>query len=249
MDLTRVLEPWAAPHADLRVEIERAGFRIIPTALANDEIVALIEAVEEARGARGARCRRSGEVFAIRNLLRDVPAVRTTAASNAVRALVEPVLGADAFPVRGILFDKTAAANWKVVWHQDSKIPVTRRLEVAGFRSWSVKSGIVHVEPPSAVLEQMLTVRLHLDKCDEGSGPLMVKAGSHRSGRLDDRERERWRLNAPSVPCLVPRGGALVMRPLLLHASSSAREPGHRRVIHLEFAVGPLPGGLEWAES
>jgi hypothetical protein len=36
------------------------------------------------------------------------------------------------------------------------------------------------------------------------------------------------------------------MRPLLLHASSPAADPRHRRVIHLEFAAEPLPGGLEW---
>ena len=36
------------------------------------------------------------------------------------------------------------------------------------------------------------------------------------------------------------------MRPLLLHASASGTAPGHRRVVHLEYAAEPLPGGLEW---
>ncbi len=36
------------------------------------------------------------------------------------------------------------------------------------------------------------------------------------------------------------------MRPLLLHASSPATAPAHRRVVHLEFAPAPLSGGLEW---
>ena len=36
------------------------------------------------------------------------------------------------------------------------------------------------------------------------------------------------------------------MRPLLLHASSPSKVPGHRRVIHLDFASSPLPGGLYW---
>jgi hypothetical protein len=47
----------------------------------------------------------------------------------------------------------------------------------------------------------------------------------------------------------VCRGGIVLMRPLLLHASSPARAPGHRRVIHLEFAADPLPGSLRWAEA
>ena len=36
------------------------------------------------------------------------------------------------------------------------------------------------------------------------------------------------------------------MRPLLLHASSASQSPRHRRVIHLEYAADPLPGGLVW---
>ena len=47
---------------------------------------------------------------------------------------------------------------------------------------------------------------------------------------------------------LVARGGILAFRPLLLHASSPARQPRHRRVVHLEFAAVELAGGLEWHE-
>ncbi len=39
------------------------------------------------------------------------------------------------------------------------------------------------------------------------------------------------------------------MRPLLLHASASGTNPGHRRVIHLEYAAVSLPGGLEWYDD
>jgi len=41
----------------------------------------------------------------------------------------------------------------------------------------------------------------------------------------------------------------ILMRPLLLHASSAATEPRRRRVVHLEYAAGPLPGGVEWFET
>jgi hypothetical protein len=36
------------------------------------------------------------------------------------------------------------------------------------------------------------------------------------------------------------------MCPLILHASSKAASPSHRRVIHIEFASLELPGGLHW---
>lgn len=71
-------------------------------------------------------------------------------------------------------------------------------------------------------------------------------AGSHRDGRLTAPEIQRQRAQIVSIACPVPSGGALLMRPLLLHASSASRSPRHRRVIHLEYAAGPLPGGLRW---
>jgi hypothetical protein len=67
----------------------------------------------------------------------------------------------------------------------------------------------------------------------------------HRAGRLAPEQIDRWR-QEPAVPCTSPRGGALVMRPLILHASSPSTLPAHRRVVHLEFAADPLPHGLEW---
>jgi len=46
--------------------------------------------------------------------------------------------------------------------------------------------------------------------------------------------------------CAIGVGGALLMRPLLLHASSPSRAPEHRRVIHLDFAGVRLPAGMSW---
>ena len=89
---------------------------------------------------------------------------------------------------------------------------------------------------------------LHLDDCDESNGPLRVIPGSHGQGILSSEQIARHRQETAEVVCTVPAGGALVMAPLLLHASSRARSPSHRRVLHLEFApLGLLPEGLAWA--
>ncbi|MBA3243400.1 MAG: phytanoyl-CoA dioxygenase family protein, partial [Acidobacteria bacterium] len=172
--------------------------------------------------------------------------VRELAGSSIICALVEPVLGPDCFVVRGILFDKTPDAPWKVAWHQDLSIAVRERREVEGFGSWSLKAGTVHVQPPPRILERMLTVRLHLDDTNELNGALRVLPGSHLGGKLSAEAVELWRGAHAAVTCDVPRGGALVMRPLLLHSSPTPREERHRRVVHLEFAAERLPGGLEW---
>ena len=78
------------------------------------------------------------------------------------------------------------------------------------------------------------------------NGPLRVIAGSHVLGRLSGVQIDALRDFCVAVECPVAKGGAILMRPLLLHASSVARSPRHRRVVHLEFASGPLPMGLRW---
>jgi len=215
--------------------IEADGFAIVPKAVDEQTIDALIWGLERAHG---------GSL--LRNVLRAVPGVRELAMAPPIRSLVEPVLGQNAFAVRGLFFDKTQEANWKVPWHQDLTIAVKERLEVQGFGPWSIKEGVPHVQPPVALLERMLTLRVHLDDCGELNGPLKVLSGSHRTGLLGAEANQAWRRKAEAKPCFVPRGGILVMRPLLLHGSSSAQLPHHRRVIHLEFAAELLPDGLAW---
>lgn len=189
---------------------------------------------------------RRGRIHAIRNLLEAVPEVQELARSQPIRSIAEAVLGPAAFVVRGILFDKTPDANWKVTWHQDLTIAVKERCEAPGCRAWSDKAGIPHVQPPTDILQRMLAVRVHLDDCGPESGPLQVIPGSHRSGRLDAAEVSSWRATSRPALCTTGRGGAVLMRPLLLHASSPAEVPEHRRVVHLEFAAEELPHGIRW---
>jgi ectoine hydroxylase-related dioxygenase (phytanoyl-CoA dioxygenase family) len=174
-----------------------------------------------------------------------VKMVRELATSQPVREIVESILGPKCFAVRGILFNKTQESNWKVAWHQDLTIAVHERREADGFGPWSKKAGITHVQPPAEIMSRMLAIRLHLDDSGPDNGPLRVIAGSHSEGRLSAQKVENRR-KSNCVTCIVPRGGALLMRPLLLHASSACTVPKPRRVIHFEFAAEDLPEGLQW---
>jgi ectoine hydroxylase-related dioxygenase (phytanoyl-CoA dioxygenase family) len=129
-----------------------------------------------------------------------------------------------------------------VPWHQDLTIAVQERLEVPGYGPWTVKAGVAHVQPPVAVLERMVAVRLHLDDCGAENGPVRVLRGSHRLGRMAAAPMDA----GEEVVCTVGRGGVVLMRPLLWHASSPAVSVAHRRVIHVEFAAAELAGGLRW---
>lgn len=153
----------------------------------------------------------------------------------------------DSEPVRAVLFDKTPANNWSVAWHQDRTIAVEQRLEVEGFGPWSTKGGLQHVEPPFAVLEAMLTLRVHLDDCGPDNAPLLIAPGSHRIGRVPAEQVAAKAVELGVETCLARAGDAWIYATPILHASELARSPGRRRVLQVDFAAGGLPSGLNWA--
>ena len=115
-----------------------------------------------------------------------------------------------------------------------------------GFGPWTSKAEGVSVQPPVAVLENVVTLRIHLDDCDATNGALKVVPGSHRHGVVPAAAIASYTPN--TITCAVPAGGAMLMKPLLLHASNRSTSPRPRRVIHLEFASAELPAGLAWRE-
>jgi ectoine hydroxylase-related dioxygenase (phytanoyl-CoA dioxygenase family) len=215
----------------LKPIVQREGFAVVPACLDEGTVELLCKDFDDSR-------------YPERNIL-SVPSVHKLASSKPVREVMESILGPHCFAVRGIFFNKTQSSNWKVVWHQDLTIAVRERRDVDGFGPWTRKAGIWHVQPPADVMSGMLSIRLHLDESGIDNGPLRVVCGSHREGRLSAEEIARWE-KGNCVTCAVPKGGALLMRPLLLHASSACVVPKPRRVIHLEFAATELPEELEW---
>jgi hypothetical protein len=220
-------------------KIERDGFAIVPGVLSERS---RLEFLHEFEGLL------QESPAGVRGLAKRTHGVGALAQSVVVRSLVEPVLGYDAQLVRSILFNKSDDANWQVAWHQDLAIAVARKSEVDGYSSWSVKDGVPHVQPPKEILEQMLTVRLHLDPADETNGALWVSPGSHRLGRLPAADAAAVAERNGKHLCSARAGDALLMRPLILHASRKTTSGVPRRVIHLEFARASLPASLAWAE-
>lgn len=221
--------------AERQKQFERDGFVIIEDVLRSASLEELRERVANAQRERANTRNAVTSSGRIGELLR----------SDGVLALAAEILRGEPVLTRAIIFDKRPGANWSVGWHQDVTIAVARRLALPGFSAWSMKEGVPHVQPPAKILERMVTIRLHLDDCREDNGPLQVLPGSHLGGRLEDEAISDWSKRTV-VTCAVNQGGALVMRPLLLHRSAAAKVASHRRVLHLEFGGGKLPDGLEW---
>jgi hypothetical protein len=162
-------------------------------------------------------------------------------------AAASELLGAAARPVRAVLFDKTAAFNWAVTWHQDRTIPVRERIEVEGFGPWSRKDGLLHVAPPVSVLEAMATLRIHIDAVGPTNAPLRVALGSHRRGVAPAAEAAAIAAAHEQVECLAEPGDVWAYATPILHASERAQGATRRRVLQVDYAVRDLPGGLSWA--
>ena len=180
-----------------------------------------------------------------RGLLRD-GTVREAADELRHRLTAAGWLREGAPAVQAIAFNKTPGANWKVAWHQDRQFPFSERVEAEGCTGWSRKDGTDYAEPPRSVLEGLLAVRLHLDPCGPENGPLRVLPGSHREGVLDDASTHHRQQEAAEETLCAELGDVILMRPLLLHASSASSRPVNRRVLHFVFAEAPLPAPARW---
>ena len=160
-------------------------------------------------------------------------------------------LSRDAVAVQCSLFDKSKERNWHVVMHQDLSVPMLEHVELdpplGPLGPTTHEDGMTFVQPPMSILQALVVARLHLDDCAGTNGALRVVPGSHRHGRLDGQQVEALRIAHGELVCPVPRGGVMLMHPLLLHASSRTLEPGARRVLHFVFGPARLPRGLDWA--
>jgi ectoine hydroxylase-related dioxygenase (phytanoyl-CoA dioxygenase family) len=224
--------------------LERDGFLLASGLATAGEIAALISFFETAELSSA---RRRNETFGARNLLA-FPEISNIASSPQLTALLDPLLGPGHRAVRGLFFDKTENANWPVLWHQDLSLAVREHRHLPGWSNWSVKHGVPHVQPPAALLARMVTLRLHLDDCDGDNGPLRLIPGSHRHGCLSRAQIQECVRKTIEHIVVAKAGDALLLRPLIVHASSAAARPTHRRVLHLEFAPAELlPPGLAWA--
>jgi hypothetical protein len=226
----------------LTQEIAEHGFAIVPSVLTAAECHALADRVAGGPSASGGT----------RRLLRQ-PWCRALAGQLRQHPLLAPVLGSPSLvAVQCTYFEKSAERNWLVPLHQDLSIPVAQRVVDPSLGPWSDKEGTVFVQPPPELLEQLIAVRVHIDACTAQDGPLRVLAGSHRLGKLDTPTTATARQTHAEQVCTVAQGGALLMRPLLLHASSKSTGStgnGQRRVLHFLFGPAELPLGLQWQDA
>lgn len=99
---------------------------------------------------------------------------------------------------------------------------------------------MLFVQPPAQYMQQLVAVRLHIDDCQHEHGPLKVVAGTHQYGRINESTLPQLRDQKGEQECTLSKGGAVIMRPLIVHSSSKAIQTNGRRVLHFLYAPGNL---------
>ena len=183
----------------------------------------------------------------IRNAEKKFTGIHELAHSARFLSLADQYLNGPVKLVRAIVFNKTVDNNWLVTWHQDKTVCVSAKFDAPDWGPWSKKDDTLHVQVPLGVLDNMVTLRIHLDPADSNSGCLKVIPNSHRAGLLSQKDIEQFVQQQSDVVCEAEVGDVLVMRPHLLHASSKAQNPSQRRVLHLEYSGYSLPDHVSWA--
>lgn len=229
----------------LKDQLVKYGFSVIEYVYTREEVDAVLQIIEKADTAKDT-FRQSTDLFAIRQFLKELPEALPVLLNDRFRELVTLLFGKDYFIVKSIYFDKPAASNWYVAYHQDLTISVNQKTALPGFGPWTVKQKQFAVQPPLSLLENNFTVRIHLDDTTPDNGALRVVPGSHLKG-IYRPETIDWTKESEQS-CAVPQGGVMIMKPLLLHSSGRTTNQKKRRVVHIEFSATELPPDLQWSE-
>ncbi|MCJ8278767.1 MAG: phytanoyl-CoA dioxygenase family protein [Rivularia sp. ALOHA_DT_140] len=222
------------------MSFQKQGFEIITNFISTEKCKYLISEIEDKFN--------SFDNYAIRNIDKKINSIACFALSTYLLNSANYYLNANPILVSAIYFNKTINTNWSVTWHQDKTIAVDKRVELPGYKTWTIKDKINYVQPPLTVLENIVTFRIHLDAASKINGCLKVIPGTHKLGILSQSEINKIKNTYPQVACEVDAGDLIVMRPYILHSSQKSSVPKNRRVLHLEYSSIKLPEPLAWAE-
>lgn len=229
-------------HKDLIFE---NGFTVINTIFSTEEINRIIHVLDNIDTSKET-FRKSEDLFAIRQFLKEIPEVTDLIFNENIKTIIKEIFGEKYVAVKSIYFDKPEKSNWYVAYHQDLTISVDKKLNLPNFGPWTTKQNQFAVQPPLPFLENMYTIRIHLDDTDEHNGALKVVPKSHAKG-IYRPETIDWTVETEEI-CSVEKGGIMIMKPLTLHGSNRTTNGKKRRVIHIEFSDMELPDELLWSE-
>src|SRR5690242_17112459 len=122
-----------------KLQLSYKGFTIIEDIFNSGEVSSIIQAIDNANTTGGA-FRKTNNLFAIRQFLKEIPSVHSLIFSSSLSNIIKEFFGNEYFVVKSIYFDKPEQSNWFVSYHQDLTIAVKTKIEQEGFSNWTVKN-------------------------------------------------------------------------------------------------------------
>jgi len=227
------------------VELNERGYAILENLYSKTEVDSILKCIENSGNIEGSFTK-TKDLFAIRKLLDTIPDLKEFIFNEKLKSIISS-FGENYFLTKAIYFDKPSESNWFVAYHQDLSISVSEKYEIEGYKNWTFKKGQYGVQPPLQILQNICTVRIHLDDTNKENGALKVISKSHSKG-IYRPESIDWTKETEHI-CEVQKGGAMLMKPLLLHASNRTTNKKQRRIVHLEFSNQNLSKPLNWLEA
>jgi ectoine hydroxylase-related dioxygenase (phytanoyl-CoA dioxygenase family) len=229
-----------------KIEVGENGFTTINNLYSNEEVEKILAAINQVDNSKET-FRKSSDLFAIRQFFKELPQTVNLIFTENLKNLIQQLFESNYFVVKSIYFDKPESSNWYVSYHQDLTISVDKKVELENFGTWTKKHNQFAVQPPICILENIFTIRIHLDDTDKDNGALRVIPKSHLK-KIYRPENINWEIEQ-EITFHVRKGGIMIMKPLLLHSSSKTINNKRRRVIHIEFSNQELPKEIKWAEQ
>lgn len=232
-------------YARNKIELEENGYSILSDLYSDKEISQILDCIKNAKQGSNSFMK-TKDLFAIRQLIKNVPELSDLLFNKKLTELLAALSESEYFLTKAIYFDKPSKSNWFVAYHQDLSISVDKKADLENYSNWTFKKGQYGVQPPIEILQDTITIRIHLDKTDKNNGALKVIPKSHLKEIVRSDSKE-WDTKNEFI-CEVEKGGAMLMKPLILHASNRTTNGKRRRVIHLEFNKHVLTKPLAWLE-
>jgi ectoine hydroxylase-related dioxygenase (phytanoyl-CoA dioxygenase family) len=220
------------------------GFSIVENIYSEKEIDTISNLIDT-ESKDNWRFRKNKDLFAIRCFLKEIPALNALIFNENLLQIIHN-LNPKYRVVKSIYFDKPPRNNWNVNWHQDLTISVSNKENTEGYKNWLPKDDYYSVQPTTDILENIVTIRIHLDDCNVQNGALWVLPKSH--SHIKNYAHLDNNIEKKEVICRVKKGGILLMKPLIFHSSKRTENAASRRVIHIEFSSKELPNPLIWHE-
>ena len=133
------------------------GFTTIDNIYSTGEVKEILATIEKA-DKTNETFRKSADLFAIRQFLKEVPEAIKHIFNDNLQTVIRHIFGDDYFAVKSIYFDKPETSNWYVSYHQDLTISVDKKLNLDGFGPWTVKQNQFAVQPPLYILKNIFTI-------------------------------------------------------------------------------------------